>query len=132
MPFDQPARVLTSVAARRYGTSCLDRDAEEVRMLMRVLRSEYGCKGVAIVGHSTGSQIVTRFMQQQQQRQQAASQAAGHDGSPADDLPPVLATVLHSAVSDRECMAGKPRMVDMAAAAEKMVAEGKGQEIVGR
>ncbi|KAG1677912.1 hypothetical protein FOA52_001330 [Chlamydomonas sp. UWO 241] len=146
-----------------YGTSCLDRDAEELRTLARYLKRVHGSTGICLVGFSTGCQIVTRYMQQQaqqaqqqrqaqqqpghqahqqqgqeqqgqqqaqQQQQQAQQQqqSAGTDG----DLPPVLATVLHSAISDRESLAAWPGMADMASRAEAMVADGRGEDIVGR
>ncbi|KAL6756293.1 hypothetical protein V8C86DRAFT_3026789 [Haematococcus lacustris] len=47
-----------------FGCSCLDQDAEELRLLLHHLTRAHASSGLVLMGHSTGCQGVTRFMQQ--------------------------------------------------------------------
>ncbi len=67
-----------------YGLSSLDRDAEELRLLLAHLKQHYQSEGVLLCGYSTGAQITVRYMQKQS------------NNKPCADVPPVLGTVLQS------------------------------------
>ena len=106
-----------------YGVSNLDTDAAELRLLALHLRQHHGSSSLVLIGHSTGCQITVRYMQKR------ATDPA------SEDLPPVLGTVLQAAVSDREFLSRaehRGEMERLAAAAETMVAAGKGPEICCR
>ena len=45
-----------------YGTGSLDRDAEELGVLLRYLVRERGATSFALIGHSTGCQDIVQFM----------------------------------------------------------------------
>lgn len=95
-----------------YGTSSLDRDAEELMMLVETLGgSEY-----ALVGHSTGSQDIVRFVDLATKQGKATPSAC----------------VLQAGVSDREALAMEEGNAERIATAEAMVAAGKADEIMPR
>ncbi len=58
--------------------------------------------GMALIGHSTGCQIVTRFMQMR-------SLAVSSEDEGDKEVPPILGTVLQAAVSDREYLSFEHR-----------------------
>jgi len=111
-----------------YGTSCLDQDAEEVDQLCRFLLASHYCTDVALVGHSTGCQIIVRFMQRQNQQK-------GHHVVGGGGPLPIRGTVLQAAVSDREYLASdehREGMDRMASKAREMVKSGRGDDICCR
>lgn len=74
-----------------YGTSSLDNDAEELLVLGRRLCAERGSTGLALVGHSTGCQIIARYMQKFADRGGSSEKGSGA-------LPVILGTVLQAPV----------------------------------
>lgn len=100
-----------------WGTASLDQDASELLLLSRHLSSHYDSKGIVLVGHSTGCQDAVRYVQRFASDRQAA---------------PLLGVVLQAPVSDREFMNMLPKMREILVKAEKMVADGKGEDVVER
>ncbi|GAX79979.1 hypothetical protein CEUSTIGMA_g7418.t1 [Chlamydomonas eustigma] len=124
-----------------YGTSCLDTDALEVHMLMQYLRQHHASKSIVLLGHSTGCQIVVRYMQKRSTALadgDACKQALGEEHvfnrMALRDTPPILGTVLQAAVSDREylCWAHRDFMEAAQGKAEAMIKAGQGDDICCR
>jgi len=99
-----------------FGTSSLDRDAAEIGELLHYLHTSRGAQSFALIGHSTGCQNAVHFL------------AVG----PPELRQRVRAAVLQAPVSDREAMRLEetPEQQAMAAEAEKLMAEGKGEQLL--
>lgn len=107
-------QTLLSSSHHGYGTSSLERDAEELAMLLRHLRKVKCANEVVVVGHSTGCQDAVRL----------AASATG-DGRP-DGL------VLQAPVSDRECYQQRVDAEKWIQMAREMVERGEEEEILPR
>ena len=105
-----------------YGISSLDKDASEISLLTDTLYTAYGSTDIVLVGHSTGCQIIVRFMQRHHRV----------EGGLMTSL--IRGAVLQAAVSDREYLVMEDRdsMDRMASEAQAMVVSGKGDEICFR
>ena len=100
-----------------YGTGSLDRDAEELGVLLRYLVRERGATSFALIGHSTGCQDIVQFMKVADDDVRALVRVA----------------VLQAPVSDREAATLEGSAADRAAMlkkAEAMIKDGRGDEII--
>ncbi|KAL4457642.1 hypothetical protein ABPG75_012507 [Micractinium tetrahymenae] len=140
-------QALLSSSHAGYGTASLDQDAEELHQLACHLRAEYGSQGVVLVGHSTGCQDAVRYCQRYRGTSAAgaagptavssAAAGAANLGSvaaaaAAQAAPPLLGAVLQAPVSDVEWLATQPDTAERLAAARRLAAEGRGEEIAFR
>lgn len=107
-------QTLLSSSHHGYGTSSLDRDAEELSMLLHHLRKERMANEVVVVGHSTGCQDAVRL----------AAVAVG-DGRP-DGL------VLQAPVSDRECFEQREDAQEFLQLARERMEQGEEEAIMPR
>eukprot|EP00897_Mesotaenium_endlicherianum_P006887 jgi/Mesen1/6226/ME000320S05418 len=98
-----------------YGIASLDQDAEEMEELINYLVTEEHSEGVVLVGHSTGCQDIVHYMKRDMEHSKA-----------------VLGAVLQAPVSDREFLATLPESAGGLEVAEKMIQEGKGEELMPR
>lgn len=76
-------------------------------------------QGVVILGHSTGCQDAVRY-------------GFKYFGSGREHIPQLLGLILQAPVSDQEYLKDKSSTARLLANAKEMVAEGHGEEIVGR
>lgn len=106
---------LFSSSHKGWGLSNLDTDADELLLLSRHLQQHYNAEGVAIIGHSTGSQDIMRYAETLLSSSQPL---------------PLLAAVLQGPVSDREWLASQPKTPELLEKAKNMVAQGKGEAIL--
>lgn len=105
-----------------WGVGSLDADADDLLALSRCLRSQHGCEGLVLMGHSTGTQDAVRFCER-------------HGGAGADvaGAAPLEGVILQAPVSDREWLAAfQPALCALLPDAERLVAAGKGDDIVAR
>lgn len=91
---------LLSSSHRGWGTSSLDRDADELLELSAHLRSQRGIEGIVLLGHSTGCQDAVRYAEREMQPQQSKEESKGRDANKRARL---LGVILQAPVSDREC-----------------------------
>lgn len=117
-----------------YGTGSLDRDREEMQALVKYLKTtggnyllfllhnhlhfltwSLGLSKVIIMGHSTGSQNVMHYLSSSMNNDPAYHVDGG---------------IMQAPVSDREVCAKDKPYCDYLSIAEKMVKEGRGQEIM--
>ncbi|EFN58570.1 hypothetical protein CHLNCDRAFT_140723 [Chlorella variabilis] len=110
-------QALLSSCHTGYGLASLDQDADELHQLATHLRAEWGSQGMVIVGHSTGCQDAVRYAQ----RHRSSSAAA-----------PLRGVVLQAPVSDVEWLATQAGTEERVAAARRMAAEGRGEEVAFR
>ncbi|KAJ4847252.1 hypothetical protein Tsubulata_004664 [Turnera subulata] len=106
-------QLLMSSSYSGYGTSSLQQDAAEIDQLISYLINKEDSEGVALLGHSTGCQDIVYYM-----RTNAACSRA------------VRAAILQAPVSDREYRATLPETAAMIDLASKMIAEGRGSELM--
>lgn len=93
---------LLSSSHRGWGTSSLDRDADELLELSAHLKAYRGVDGIALLGHSTGCQDAVRYAERERGRNIAGERA------------PLLGVVLQAPVSDRECFFLDPEAAPLA------------------
>ncbi|KAH9572141.1 hypothetical protein CY35_02G130900 [Sphagnum magellanicum] len=98
-----------------YGTSSLKEDAIEIEKLINYLIYEEQSEGVVLVGHSTGCQDIVHYLR-----------TGGHCSRA------VRGAILQAPVSDREYLATLPGTQPMLELAEKMIQEGKGNDLMPR
>ncbi|KAK8844822.1 hypothetical protein IAR55_006672 [Kwoniella newhampshirensis] len=100
-----------------YGTGSLDRDRDEMAQLVKHLRSN-DLKTIVIMGHSTGSQNVIHYL---------SSSVLSSDPETR-----VEGGIMQAPVSDREFMplVGMKDHIAAVPLAEKMIAEGNGEELM--
>jgi pimeloyl-ACP methyl ester carboxylesterase len=98
-----------------YGTSSLKEDAIEIEKLINYLIYEEQSEGVVLVGHSTGCQDIVHYLR-----------TGGHCSKA------VRGAILQAPVSDREYLATLPGTQPMLELAEKMIQEGKGNDLMPR
>lgn len=103
-----------------YGTGSLDRDADELSLLLGFLAAERGATAVALVGHSTGCQDAVHLIRV----------------APPSVTALVRLLVLQAPVSDREGVGseggeeGRLAAAALLARAESLVAVGRADEIL--
>ena len=102
---------LLSSSHRGWGTSSLDRDADELLELSAHLRAHRGVEGIALLGHSTGCQDAVRYAERARDKTRGEAAAAGHDRAAAA---PLVGVVLQAPVSDRECFFLDPESAPLA------------------
>ncbi|BDA40837.1 UPF0613 protein PB24D3.06c [Coccomyxa sp. Obi] len=107
---------LLSSSYQGFGVSSLDKDAEELHLLIESLNTEFASKGIVLMGHSTGCQDAVRFV----------------DKFSNQEHPLLLGIVLQAPVSDREWLATKESTPALIRDAKAMVEAGKGEEILFR
>ena len=105
-------QVLLSSSYGGWGTASLSRDADELAALVAHLRAERGAVRVALMGHSTGCQDIVALLR----RGDAAAR--------------VNAVVLQAPVSDRDYLATLPDTAARLAAAQAMLADGRGEQLL--
>ncbi|KAL3689672.1 hypothetical protein R1sor_015981 [Riccia sorocarpa] len=98
-----------------YGQSSLKQDSIELEQLISYLINEDASQGVMLMGHSTGCQDIVYYLK----RGSSCSKA-------------VRGAILQAPVSDREYRATLPETPDLLDLAERMVKEGKGEELMPR
>lgn len=87
-----------------------------------------------LVGHSTGCQDAVRYCQRYRSSSSTAGTAAAHAAAAATAAlaPPLLGVVLQAPVSDVEWLATQPDTAARLAAARRLVADGRGEDICFR
>jgi hypothetical protein len=116
-------QVLLSSSYAGWGTASLAGDAAELRALLTHLARRRGVERVVLFGHSTGAQDIIQLLR------------AGGDDDDTDDqcvTACVAGVVLQGAVSDREYMATLRGTAARLAAAEALLAAGRGAELLPR
>eukprot|EP00242_Pyramimonas_sp_CCMP2087_P018496 CAMPEP_0198206616 /NCGR_PEP_ID=MMETSP1445-20131203/10175_1 /TAXON_ID=36898 /ORGANISM="Pyramimonas sp., Strain CCMP2087" /LENGTH=269 /DNA_ID=CAMNT_0043879389 /DNA_START=168 /DNA_END=977 /DNA_ORIENTATION=+ len=104
-------QTLLSSSYRQYGISSIDQDAKELNLLVQHLKSKEATH-VVIAGHSTGCQDALRYVQK---------------------FPDTIdGVILQAPVSDREYLELWPATSEKLRRAQRMVAEGAGQELMPR
>ncbi|KAG0580114.1 hypothetical protein KC19_4G147700 [Ceratodon purpureus] len=98
-----------------FGTSSLKEDAIEIEQLLNYLIDQEDSEGFILVGHSTGCQDIVHYLR-----------TGGHCTRA------VRGAILQAPVSDREFRATLPETQPMLELAEKMIKEGKGEELMPR
>ncbi|XP_023746987.1 UPF0613 protein PB24D3.06c [Lactuca sativa] len=106
---------LLSSSYSGYGISSLKEDASELDQLINYLINKEDSEGVVLLGHSTGCQDIVHYM-----RTNAACSRA------------VRAAILQAPVSDREFRATLPETAGMIDLASKLIAEGRGSDLMPR
>ncbi|KAJ9521308.1 hypothetical protein QJQ45_001166 [Haematococcus lacustris] len=118
-----------------FGCSCLDQDAEELRLLLHHLTRAHASSGLVLMGHSTGCQGVTRFMQQHASSSSGAAVKAapqpGDEGAAAG-AGAVGAPRLPLWLLAMQWLAMHPELLPQILTARDFVAQGRGAEVVGR
>ena len=99
-----------------FGNGSLERDCNELQELMRYLIEFRNGKEFAIVGHSTGCQDAVYFL----------------ENAESSLVSRLKMVALQAPVSDREGAMQQEGYTENIASAEKMVQDGKGQEMVPR
>jgi pimeloyl-ACP methyl ester carboxylesterase len=98
-----------------FGTTSLKEDAIDIEQLLNHLIDQENSEGFILVGHSTGCQDIVNYLR-----------TGGHCTRA------VRGAILQAPVSDREFRATLPEVQPMLELAEKMVKEGKGEELMPR
>uniref|UniRef100_A0A7I4DMQ7 Uncharacterized protein n=1 Tax=Physcomitrium patens TaxID=3218 RepID=A0A7I4DMQ7_PHYPA len=98
-----------------FGTSSLKEDAVEIELLLNYLIDQEDSEGFILVGHSTGCQDIVHYLR-----------TGGHCTRA------VRGAILQAPVSDREFRATLPETQPMLELAERMIKEGKGEELMPR
>ena len=93
----------------QFGFSSIEKDCEELTLLVSYLKEELSFEKIVFLGHSTGAQDVVYFLRH----------------SPMKGL--VSAVVLQGAVGDRDIINSDPSLLKMLKEAKKLQAEGKGR-----
>ncbi|XP_076952733.1 UPF0613 protein PB24D3.06c-like [Bidens hawaiensis] len=106
---------LLSSSYTGYGISSLKQDALELDQLINHLINKEDSEAVVLLGHSTGCQDIVHYMG----TNSACSRA-------------VRAAILQAPVSDREFRATLPETAGMIDLASKLIAEGRGSELMPR
>lgn len=115
------AHVLLSSAYIGWGTSSLEKDAFEISLAVKYLRSETGGSRQKIVlqGHSTGCQDVMQYLTKK-------SQESGFD-----PVCSVSAGILQAPVSDSEAIRGNTTLIDsLTAEADTYIESGRAKELL--
>ncbi|WOO79990.1 UPF0613 protein [Vanrija pseudolonga] len=111
---DAGVQIHWSSAYDGFGTGSLDRDCDELASLVAHLRS-HGVHTVVLMGHSTGSQAVLRYLSQGR-------------------LPEAQGGILQSPASDREFFAADPDDTNIwkryLPRAEALIVAGKGDQVL--
>jgi pimeloyl-ACP methyl ester carboxylesterase len=110
-------QTLLSSSHTGWGLGSLDQDADELLLLTRHLRAAHSSAGVVMAGQSTGCQDAVRY---------AARCARDPSGAR------LLGVVLQAPVSDREWLATQPGTAARLALSQRMVDEGRGEEVAFR
>ncbi|KAJ9521863.1 hypothetical protein QJQ45_024729 [Haematococcus lacustris] len=119
--FKSRAAVTQASIEDGFGCSCLDQDAEELRLLLHHLTRAHASSGLVLMGHSTGCQGVTRFMQQHASSSSVAPVKAAPQ--PGDE---------GAAAGAGAWLAMHPELLPQILTARDFVAQGRGAEVVGR
>ena len=106
-------QTLLSSSYQMYGTSSLDRDAEELAQLVRHLKSDAGVTDYGIVGHSTGCQDAVRFVRH-----------CLKDG----EIEKPRFVVLQAPVSDRESLDMSPSTWKSIDVARELISRAQGED----
>lgn len=121
-----------------FGTGSLDRDVDEMAALIAHLKRREGVEMVVIAGHSTGSQDVLHYLTRSRDTAQGGGGGGGTEGeqqmsSTVEDEGTVKGGIMISPASDREFFekGRDPMWVAQLAIAERLIAEGRGSEILG-
>jgi pimeloyl-ACP methyl ester carboxylesterase len=110
-------QTLLSSSHQGYGTSSLDKDAQELEELCRFLKDHFGCKQYALIGHSTGCQDSVRFVKRLKESEQGRQ-----------ILPSCV--VLQAPVSDRESLDLHPSTWKNRERAKEMIENGEGRALM--
>ena len=106
-------QTLLSSSYQMYGTSSLDRDAEELAQLVRHLKSDAGVTDYGIVGHSTGCQDAVTFVRH-----------CLKDG----EIEKPRFVVLQAPVSDRESLDMSPSTWKSIDVARELISRAQGED----
>ncbi|KAG0591656.1 hypothetical protein KC19_1G191200 [Ceratodon purpureus] len=98
-----------------FGTSSLKEDALEIEQLLNYLIDQENSEGFILIGHSTGCQDIVNYLR-----------TGGHCTRA------VRGAILQAPVSDREFLVTLPETQPKLELAEKMIKEGKGEELMPR
>ncbi|WVF66774.1 hypothetical protein IAT40_001516 [Kwoniella sp. CBS 6097] len=119
-----------------YGLGSLDKDRIEMRALVKHLRTQ-GVKTIVIAGHSTGSQNVIHYLsdpifQKSTSASTSTEQEQGAEGPSEAEIYKVEAGIMQAPASDREFLQVLKLndYFDVLPQAEKMIAEGRGEELM--
>lgn len=104
-----------------WGMGSLDRDANELLLLAKHLKSAFHCRRIMFIGHSTGCQDAVTV---------ATKYANAH--SDDADLPLLSGIVLQAPVSDREWLSTLPNSKQLLSKAEEAERKGMLDEVVFR
>jgi len=107
-------QVVLSSSYNQYGTCSLATDVEELDVLVEYLRENRKITEISLLGHSTGSQDIVKFLK---------------DGTQKGN---VKKAILQGPVSDREYMATLSETGDFLDKAKKMIEKGRGEELLPR
>jgi pimeloyl-ACP methyl ester carboxylesterase len=113
-------QVLLSSSYAGWGTASLAGDAAELRALLAHLTRHRGVERVLLFGHSTGAQDCIQLLRH------------GHDADDQCATACVAGVVLQGAVSDREFLATLRATPARLAAAQALLAAGRGAELLPR
>ena len=91
----------------QFGFSNIDKDCDELTLLVSHLKEEMAFEKIVFIGHSTGAQDVVYFLRQ----------------SPMKDV--VDAVVLQGAVGDRDSITADPNLLKLLGEARKLREEGR-------
>ncbi|KAI9714070.1 MAG: hypothetical protein M1812_006517 [Candelaria pacifica] len=111
------SEILLSSAYTGWGTSSVSKDAAEIAQCVAYFKKLRPDGKVVLMGHSTGCQDIMEYLV----------------GQGAKERPPIDGAIVQAPVSDREAMAFlmDPEVSRRSAElAKKLVAEGKGEEII--
>ena len=100
-----------------WGLGSVARDADELYLLMQMLKKDHKSLGVFILGQSTGCQDAVMYATKYK-----------NDIS----TPPLLGVILQAPVSDREWLATQPGTVEGISAARKLVESGRPDDVAFR
>jgi len=104
-----------------WGMGSLDRDANELLLLAKHLKSAFNCTKIVLIGHSTGCQDAVTV---------ATKYAKAH---PEDSgLPSLRGVMLQAPVSDREWLATLPNSKELLLKAEEAERNGMLEDVVFR
>lgn len=99
-----------------WGMGNITRDADELALLAKYLKTEFGCQSIFIFGHSTGCQVSIRY-------------AELHGRAGQDLLPLLKGVILQAPVSDREWLAAQPETAHLLKLAKDMASTGNGGQV---
>ena len=105
-----------SQPSRLTADRCCEQDVEDLSELLRYLQRRRGAKRIAIVGHSTGCQVIVHFMATADEELRRIVQLC----------------VLQAPVSDREAAEGSGVGPEVVSTARRHVDAGEGETLVHR